>query len=324
MTKGAGVRLIDGKGNVYEGKIHDLDQKKCTIIINSIIKDFEKRAKAIDQYSSEEIFGFLMSDKSLLPTYDETKKFAEEMLKEHPIQSIFPIQIFDEQGHNAQHFTSKEEILYYHTLQQYQMYLENQYLPMINLTIIEAVKEKKMTFSALMAFFPKYSWFGKTIERKIQNKQIPYNWLSLVAPSLLEYFNQMEYFLASGKHPNLVLCIDSLILKIEGLLRDLCNYSGITTFYPTEDKQERTIYREKDLNWLLHEEKMKDLFDQDDLLLFKFVLVEKAGYNLRHKVAHSLMFFGEYRIDYMHLLLLILLRIGKFDFKRIEKQPSPK
>jgi len=45
-------------------------------------------------------------------------------------------------------------------------------------------------------------------------------------------------------------------------------------------------------------------------------LVEKAGYNLRHKVAHSLIFFGEYRINYMHLLILMLLKIGKFDFAK--------
>jgi 16S rRNA (uracil1498-N3)-methyltransferase len=43
MVKGAGVKLIDGKGNLYEGIIADPDQKKCTITITGIIKDFEKR-----------------------------------------------------------------------------------------------------------------------------------------------------------------------------------------------------------------------------------------------------------------------------------------
>ena len=43
MTKGTGVRLIDGKGNLYEGVIEIPDQRKCTIIITSFIKDFEKR-----------------------------------------------------------------------------------------------------------------------------------------------------------------------------------------------------------------------------------------------------------------------------------------
>lgn len=188
--------------------------------------------------------------------------------------------------------------------------------------IMEAIKERKITFSILLEFLKKYSWYGKTIEKKIQNQNVKHNWLSLIAPSLLEYFNQMGYFLSSGKYPNLILCIDSLVLKIEGLIRDLCTYSGITTFYQTTDKQGREIYLEKDLNALLHDEKMIKLIGEDDLLLFKFVLVEKAGYNLRHKVAHSLMYSGEYQINYANLLFLMLLRLGKFDFEHEEK-PSP-
>jgi 16S rRNA (uracil1498-N3)-methyltransferase len=43
MTKGADVRLIDGKGNLYDGIISDPDQNRCTIDITGKIKDFEKR-----------------------------------------------------------------------------------------------------------------------------------------------------------------------------------------------------------------------------------------------------------------------------------------
>jgi 16S rRNA (uracil1498-N3)-methyltransferase len=43
MTKGSGVRLIDGKGNLYEGIINDPDQNKCIIVITGKITDFEKR-----------------------------------------------------------------------------------------------------------------------------------------------------------------------------------------------------------------------------------------------------------------------------------------
>jgi len=43
MTKGSAVRLIDGKGNFYEGIISDPDQNKCTIFITGKITDFEKR-----------------------------------------------------------------------------------------------------------------------------------------------------------------------------------------------------------------------------------------------------------------------------------------
>ena len=43
MTKGTTVRLIDGKGNLYEGIIGNPDSRKCSITIKGITRDFEKR-----------------------------------------------------------------------------------------------------------------------------------------------------------------------------------------------------------------------------------------------------------------------------------------
>ncbi len=43
MKKGTGVRLIDGKGNLYEGVIENPDPKSCTISITGMTGEFEKR-----------------------------------------------------------------------------------------------------------------------------------------------------------------------------------------------------------------------------------------------------------------------------------------
>jgi len=43
MSKGANVRLIDGKGGIYEGIISEPDQNRCIIEITGKIDDFEKR-----------------------------------------------------------------------------------------------------------------------------------------------------------------------------------------------------------------------------------------------------------------------------------------
>lgn len=43
MTEGSAVKVIDGKGNLYEGVIEKADPKNCSIIINNIIRKFEKR-----------------------------------------------------------------------------------------------------------------------------------------------------------------------------------------------------------------------------------------------------------------------------------------
>lgn len=43
MQQGSGVKLIDGKGNLYEGIIDVPDQKRCVIRVTGVQKDFEKR-----------------------------------------------------------------------------------------------------------------------------------------------------------------------------------------------------------------------------------------------------------------------------------------
>ena len=43
MVKGIPVKLIDGKGNLYEGIISKPDARECQITVNKKIKDYEKR-----------------------------------------------------------------------------------------------------------------------------------------------------------------------------------------------------------------------------------------------------------------------------------------
>ncbi len=43
MRKGTSVKLIDGKGNLFEGVITEPDQRKCAIEIRSVFREFEKR-----------------------------------------------------------------------------------------------------------------------------------------------------------------------------------------------------------------------------------------------------------------------------------------
>jgi hypothetical protein len=311
---------------IYAKLKNELEFKEIEVKMDltKYIEGCRTKASSIAQkYYGEQIVEILMLDKNLLPEYNAILDLTKKLLAEHPLQTIFPTTLYDEQGHVAQHFDTPGEIEFYHLLHQYRMSLENFNLPFIYLIIKEAFAQKKLTYPILMEFLKKRSWFGKTFTRNIQNQSIPHNWLHLLAPSLFEYFRQMDYHYTTGEYPNLVLCMDSLTLKIEGLLRDLLLYSGVTTFYSTQDKSHRTIYREKDINALLHEEKVKDLFNVDDLLLFRSVLVEKAGYNLRHKVAHSLILREEYRIDSMNLLLLILLRLARYDVKPANNQSPP-
>lgn len=283
------------------------------------IKRYRDIAAKVIQNETEELIKILMLDKSLLPKYRDMEKIAEEHSKQFVLQHFVPAEIIDQSGHPAEHFSDGDEKKYFGILQKYKWELELNKIYLINEIFFAAIRENKLSSEILLRFLSRNSWFGKNISRKIRNRTIKYNWLNLIAPSLHEYFIQMQYHFAhSGCPPNLVLSVDSLTLKIEGLIRDICRLSGETTFYMTKDSKNRNVVREKDIHALLCEEAIKKLFDEDDMLFLRFLLVEKAGYNLRHRVAHCLMLFQEYSTSHMHLLILALLRLGKYDFVKEE------
>jgi len=90
MVKGTGVKLIDGKGNLYEGVIDDPDQKKCTIAITGIIKDFEKRNYrlhiAISPLKNTERFEWFI-EKSVEIGVDEITPLICRYTEKHGIKS---------------------------------------------------------------------------------------------------------------------------------------------------------------------------------------------------------------------------------------------
>lgn len=291
--------------------------------IKKLIEHSKESAKEVVNRTPQEIINFLMLSPDLIPTYDEIKKRSKDHAEQFILQYLFPATPIDQSGHTVQHFVEEDEKEYYGILKELGNDLKfNQVL--IDEIFINSIRENKLTFDELLGFLQKNSWFGKTLIKKLPNsKTIKYNWLNLLAPSLQEYFVQVQHHLKNPNfRPVMILCVDSLTLKLEGLLRDICELSNVSTFYTTKDKKGRPIGREKDIHALLYEEPVKKLFSKDDLLFFKYLLVEKMGYNLRHKVAHSLMLYQEYSISYMHLLILALLRFGKYDFVDKHAQPN--
>jgi hypothetical protein len=180
------------------------------------------------------------------------------------MQHLIPAEIIDQSGHLAQYFSDEDEKKYYGVLQQYDWELKLNKIHLINEIFFAAIRENKLSTNILLRFLNRHSWLGKNISKKLANQTIKYNWLNLIAPSLHEYFFQMQYCFSNPNYsPNLVLSIDSLTLKIEGLIRDICQFSDITTFYMTQDSKGRNIAREKDIHALLYEEPIKELFDED-------------------------------------------------------------
>lgn len=286
------------------------------IDLTEMMQEYRKYADKLTDKEPSIIIRSLMNDKGLLPTFEEVEKQAKKTNKQSFLSFFGNTSILDRNGNTAQHFNDKDEYEYFLILQSYHFSIELSKSYLIREIIFSGIKKGKLNANTFLSFLQQNSWLGKELEMSSNGgKPIPYCWLALIAPALNEYFINLEFYFRNQKnYPNFVLCIDSLSLKIEGMLRDICEFKGITTFELKVDKKGRTISQEKDIHKLLYEPELATLIDKDDLLFFKFLLIEKAGYNLRHKVAHSLMTFYEYHSNFMNLLIMAVLKFGKYNF----------
>lgn len=317
------VKELEAKYNQLRRdiKLSEFGEK---IDITEMMKGFRKYADKLTDKEPFVILSTLMNTKNFLPLLDEVEKQAKKLNENSLLAHFANTSLLDRNGNTAQHFNDKEEYNYFKILQTYHYTLQFSKCNLIREIIFSGIKKGKLNANTFLLFLNKYSWLGREFEMSSNgSKPIPYSWLSLIAPALNEYFVNLEfYFRNQSNYPNFVLCIDSLSLKIEGMLREICEFRGITTFEFKPDKKGRIIAQEKDIHKLLYEPEIIKLFDKDDILFFKFLLVEKAGYNLRHRVAHSLLTFYEYDINHMNLLIMAVLKFGKFNFVPIKKEDA--
>lgn len=285
-----------------------------------IIVQFEKYeeesqviANEIAMRSPSEILQYMTLSSDLVPSYESIVEAANNPENNSVMLDLIPISPIDQSGNAPEHFIDDEEKKRYKFLTQYDYAMRFKII-LIQAVFLKACKSGNFSYDSLYDHLKNHSWLGSSITHHspsgVKWVQV---WFDLLSPGLKEYFTQMDYFIQSGDHyPNLILTIDSLTLKFEGILRDICTTSGIPTFYQTKDKKGREITREKDIHSLLYEEKVVELLKDSDLHFLRYVLVEKIGFNLRHKVAHSLLRRNEYVLEYIHLLILCLLRLANF------------
>jgi hypothetical protein len=279
------------------------------------IKELIQRFKVFVEYlmegTPEEIIGFLATDTRILPNVQKVKEEAKKLEREFSFSHIFPVVLTDQQGNPAQNFRTDEERKKFRLMERYRYEIDLNNKFIIQEILLAGIRENKINTKTVIEFLAKNSWAGKNFVKQMpNNKEITKNWISLLAPALDEYFYQMRnYFSDNARTPNFILCIDSLTLKIEGLLRDFSELNGI----PISDVKKDGIAREKLLSDFLDEEELKTKFSEDELMFLKFLLVEQAGFLLRHRGAHSLMNFYDYNFDSMNYLFIGMLRICKYD-----------
>ncbi|MDX2304804.1 MAG: DUF4209 domain-containing protein [Microscillaceae bacterium] len=257
-------------------------------------------------------------------TIQNVKDRSVELSKQTVLLSTLPISIIDKFGNMVDVFHTDEEKEKFNFWNSYTFNFQIGTQTMQEF-FIEAYQAKKLSYASVISYL-EGTWFNEAIVRNYRGQAVDVKPIDTLKPGLKRLFEELDNFFADNTYQcDFVTITDSLTLKVEGLLRYFCEKIGIATF-KTRQKGSNKLVMEKLLDDLLadmaHEPPLKPEqktnFDEEDRILIKYVLAEKAGLNLRNVVAHSLMDVFEYSFELVVVLFCIIIKLSKYKF--IEKE----
>lgn len=181
-------------------------------------------------------------------------------------------------------------------------------LPFLRHLLIPGIKTGHLTAQYFLKYLTEHTWIGQPyISVDLGGKKVQLNWLEHLAPALIEFFNQVRAWESSDYYtPNFILCIDSMTLKMEGLLRNFFQRNKMPTSTNRQGKGMQEIY----IHQLIEEASMRKYFKAADIKFFKYLFSNEGGTNLRNNIAHCFYHPLEYHPDKMLLLIAALMRLS--------------
>jgi len=268
--------------------------------LNTIWKNMIARLDEILQAGdSEVIYEYLIHGPGFLPT---AKSLSNNI--ESDFAKLMRVMTFDINKNVNQNGTAG--------VNTYLLYIQNFTLPLLWYVFSNAAKKGTFSFDSLVTYLKQHSWYRKdfTFVDGDGDKQ-GFDWIQMLAPALRSFFQQSEIDIVQGKNSDdgYILAVDSLSLKFEGLLRELCRAIGAQTIeFKADGTQERISFDK-----LLGNEKILGLIHADDVAFLKWLFTDE-GLNLRNNVAHCFYPARKYSAGIMFLLIVALLRLGNYEF----------
>lgn len=132
----------------------------------------------------------------------------------------------------------------------------------------------------------------------------------------MSYFNkQQKYLYDNNFRLTFINEVDSLTLKIEGILRDIVELAHIEGFSVRKfvtDKNGRQISNWKSINELLWDSNILKILHEDDVWFMRYFLTDHL--DVRNNIAHCLI-LNPYQEQYYYgfqWLLIIILRLSVY------------
>lgn len=247
-------------------------------------------------FNSLELIDYLIKSDENMPNLDyDDLTIYENVKKSSPIFMNSFWQFFDSNYNNrlsnryANSEKDKAEI-YYNFIH---ILFSQSYMKIYLNNIFEfAYVNNIFNYESFIGYLNKYS----NLDNKI---------LKFLSPAILSYFNQLDLYL-SNYEANFVLFMDSIVSKIEFIIREICNKHGIIT----SDVYSNNISEKISLEKVFKNDDFKKILSNPDYHFLKIILTDE-GINMRNELSHCLN-FNKYSFSYANLLLFSFLRLIKY------------
>ena len=271
--------------NHFMNEAFKLTERRCDTILE------ELRVMPIDAIA------FILLSPAVIPS---TKSIREAVQKRgRPVyMHIASVSVFDENGNKPEPINSEEQESKYLFFQEYGLHMLT-LKHFLQRFIKSLIAQNKLEIKAFTQMLTTRSILGEISRNRRET------WIDAITPAINYFFSQVNASLIahSNVHVDFSLCIDSLTLKLEGILRDIFSMNGLSPKKVGEKKTE-----EHDLNYLLNHELMLHLYDENHVVFLKFILTEQLGMNLRNIVAHALKTNNEiYNESVMHCVFVCII-----------------
>jgi hypothetical protein len=305
-------RYTEQRGKFELSKIHQELPEEFTRQIQ------ENILKTISESDETQIIYHLI----ITPWYDRIENIEKNAIesKQHTVLlSMIGTSILDKFGNTIDKFHSDEEIDKHNFWQTYGFNFQIGTQTMHQF-FIESYQAKKITYDSVLNYLES-TWFNEFISRKYHGEIVKIKPIDIIKPGLKRFFQELDSFFKDNTHQfDYVTTTDSLVLKVESIIRYFCEKIGLATF-KTRQKGSDKLVMEKLLDDLLVDIKNSEAnptgFDEEDRIFIKYVLTEKAGLNLRNQVAHGLLDVYEYSFSNLLVVLSIILKLSKYKFTPI-------
>jgi len=288
------------------------------------LSEIDSIVSFVCELDEHDAIGFLASDSRMIPSRKGIEQDLQDSSKDAPLSSFAGRFVLDQSKNlskktewgSASHEAAQ-------IIEVCDFYMTIYHIPLTHLLIVNLFQKGKLSYHNMISFLQKCCWYAQPDSIALLPNSIrEFDWFSQIKSIIADYFSNLA--IAQEIHdfsPNFMLSIDSISTKIEGLLRSFCQLQHIPTtkFRRVDDV---LITEHKNLNDLLWDSKLEKVFGEDNTLFFRWVLIEKGGWNLRNAVCHGFMRQADYSIVRMHLLFLILLRLSTYELRAAGEPPE--